>query len=60
MEINLSVQNGTLALTSPDTVCSEESLEGQSISFQGSRYSINYALSGLVYWVRSRPLVPCV
>ena len=52
MEINLSVQNGTLALTSADSVCSEEALEGPSISFQGSRYSINFALSELVYWVR--------
>ena len=60
MEINLSVQNGTLALTSPDTVCSEDPLEGQTISFQGSLYAINYALSGLVYWVRLGPLVPHV
>lgn len=60
MEIKLSVQNGTLALTSADTVCSEEALEGSSISFHGSRYSVNFALSGLVYWVRSHPLVPRV
>lgn len=57
MEIHLSVLNGTLALTSEINVCSEEALEGPSISFQGSRYSIDHALSGLVYWVRSRPVV---
>lgn len=51
MGINLSVQNGTLALSSADSVCSEAELEGSSISFQASLYEMNYALSGLVYLV---------
>lgn len=59
MEINLSVQTGMLALTSADTVCSEEALEGASISFKGSRSTIDHALSGLVYWVRPLPRIPC-
>lgn len=58
--MNLSVQNGTLALANADAVCSEEALEGTSISFRGSRYSVNYALSGLMYLVRSHLRMPHV
>lgn len=54
MDITLSVQNGTLRLASAGSACSEEALEGPSISFQGSLFTINDALSGLVYLVRMR------
>lgn len=57
MEVYMWVHNGTLALTSDDSVCWEGAPDGngrQSIIFRGPLHAINKALSGLVYLVRSR------
>lgn len=57
MEVSLWAHNGTLTLTSGDSVCSEGGMDGngrKSINFQGPLHAINKALSGLVYLVRSR------
>lgn len=52
MDISLSVEEGTLFLRPTGSICSEEALEGPSLKYRGSLYSVNNALAGMIYLVR--------